>query len=160
MSTGILNQQPASPTVQSVKTLDETVWRAWLNRNSAREKHKSLVRMEVARWFCVGLLLLTIIGSFQHAFVYPTVAVKVAQFVLTIGAIAFARTAILSRRYILAVGFMAVALLFNPLLSSPWLFRGGWPFLLLSTLPFILSARRGKHDDKSAASLSDVSHAK
>ncbi len=160
MSTAILNQQPASPAVQSFKTLDEMVWRAWLDRNSAQEKHDRMVRTDIARWFCIGLLFLTTIGSFQHAFVYPTVAVKVVQFVLTIGAIAFAWTAILSRRYILAVGFMAVALLFNPLLSSLWLFRGGWPFLLLSTLPFIPSARRGKHDDKSAASLPEVSHAK
>lgn len=157
-STTLLPEQRIE-TAQSAKTLDEAVWNAWLNRNAAKEKRKHAFRMEAVRWGCIGLLLLACGLSFQHAFVYPLLSTKVFQFALTLGAIAFVGQASSSHRYLLAVAFLIVAVLFNPLLPGSWLFRNS-PVLLGSTLPFILVARWGKRETTATASSSEVFHAK
>src|SRR5581483_1597079 len=99
------------------------------DRNSAKEKRNHAFHMEAVRWGCIGLLLLAGGLSFQHAFVCPVVVTKVIQFALTVGAIAFAWHTISSRRYVLALAFATVAVMFEPLLPSSWLFRNS-PVLL------------------------------
>ena len=159
MSTAIVTAQAVTPVVESFKTLDETIWNAWLSRNSTRDKHNRLLRMEFVRWVCVSLLLLATYGSFQHAMVYPVLALKVVQFGVTLGAVAFAWSTLLARRSVVAAAFLAVALLFNPFMSGQWLFRN-WPLLLVSTLLFLLSFRLGEHGNRPDAPSSEVSDAK
>lgn len=110
------------------------------------------------RWGSIGLLLLAASLSLQHAFVYPVVGTKVVQFALTLSAIAFAWQASSSRWYALAVAFLIVAIAFNPLLPSNWLFRNS-PVLLLCALPFIEGAYRGKRQTKATVSSTEASHA-
>jgi hypothetical protein len=131
-STDLLAEQKIE-TADSPEILDEAVWNGWLDRNAAEDRRKYAVRMELMRWGSIGLLLLAAGLSFQHAFVYPPMATKVVQFALTLSAIAFGWQASSSRRYALMVAFLIVAIAFNPLLPSSWLFRNS-PVLLLCTL--------------------------
>lgn len=89
----------------------------------------------------------------------PCCGYKVIQFALTLGAIAFAWQTTSSRRYVLALAFGTVAVLFEPLLPSSWLFENS-PVLLLSTLPFIVVAYWGERETKTTPSSSEVLHAK
>jgi hypothetical protein len=157
-NTMLLSEQRVQ-TAQSPKPLDEAVWNAWLDKNSARDRRNHAFRMDAVRWGCIGLLLLAAGLSFQHAFAYPLLGTSVFQFALTLGAIAFAWQTISSRRYVLALAFATVAVLFEPLLPSSWLFENS-PVLLVSTLPFIFVAYRGKRETKTTPSSSEVSHAK
>jgi hypothetical protein len=145
-------------TADSPKALNEAVWNAWLDRNAAEDRRKHAFRMELTRWGSIGLLLLAAGLSFQHAFVYPLIATKVVQFALTLSAIAFAWQASSSRWYALAVAFLIVAIAFNPLLPSSWVFRNS-PVLLLCTLPFIGGAYQGKRQTKATVSSTEASHA-
>jgi hypothetical protein len=154
----ILLPEQKIETADSHKILDEAVWNAWLDRNAAKDRRKHAFRMELMRWGCIGLLLLAAGLSFQHAFVYPLVGTKVVQFALTLSAIAFAWQASSSRWYWLALAFLIVAIAFNPLLQSSWLFRNS-PVLLLCTLPFIVGAYRGKRHTKATVSSTEASHA-
>jgi hypothetical protein len=157
-STMLLSEQK-SETTQSPKALDEAVWNAWLDKNSARDRRNHAFHMEAVRWGCIGVLLLAAGLSFQHVFVFPVVVIKVIQFALTLGAIAFAWQTISSRRYVLALAFATVAVLFEPLLPSSWLFQNS-PVLLLSTLPFIVVAYWGERETKTTPSSSEVLHDK
>lgn len=145
-STMLLSEQKSEAT-QSPKALDEAVWNAWLDKNSARDRRNHAFRMEAVRWGCIGVLLLAAGLSFQHAFVSPIVVIKVIQFALTLGAIAFAWQTTSLRRYVLALAFVTVAILFEPLLSSSWLFRNS-PVLFLSILPFFVVAYWGEGETK------------
>ena len=157
-NTMLLSEQRVQ-TAQSPKPLDEAVWNAWLNRNAAEDRRNHAFRMEAVRCGCISLLLLAVGLSFQHAFAYPLWGAKVFQFALTLGAIAFAWQTISSRRYVLALAFASVAVLFEPLFPSSWLFRNS-PVLLLSTLPFIVVAYWGERETKTTPSSSEVLHAK
>jgi hypothetical protein len=157
-STMLLSEQRVQKP-QSPKPLEEDVWNAWLNRNGAEDRRNHAFRMEAVRWGCIGLLLLAAGLSFQHAFAYPLLGTKVFQFALTLGAIAFAWQTTSSRRYVLALAFTSVAVLFQPLLPSSWLFQNS-PVLLLSTLPFIVVAYWGEGETKTTPSSSEVLHAK
>lgn len=157
-STMLLSEQRIE-TAHNPKPLDEAVWNAWLDKNSARDRRNHAFHMEAVRWGCIGLLLLAAGLSFQHAFAYPLLGTKVFQFALTLGAIAFAWQTISSHRYVLALAFATVAVLFEPLLPSSWLFQNS-PVLLLSTLPFIVVAYWGERETKTTPSSSEVLHAK
>lgn len=157
-STMLLSEQRIE-TAQNPKPLDEAVWNAWLDRNSAKDRRNHAFHMEAVRWGCIGLLLLAAGLSFQHAFPYPLLGTKVFQFALTLGAIAFAWQTISSRRYVLSLAFASVAVLFQPLLPSSWLFQNS-PVLLVCTLPFIFVAYRGERATKITPSSPEVSHAK
>ena len=157
MPSTILLPEQKIKTADSPK-IDEAVWNAWLDRNAVKDKRKRNFRMEAMRWGCIGLVLLAAGQSFQHAFVYPLVATKVLQFVLTLSAIAFAWQASSSRSYALGVAFLIVAIAFNPLLPGDWLFRSS-PVLLLCTLPFVLGAYRGKRQTKVTISSTEAVHA-
>lgn len=157
-NTMLLSEQRVQ-TAQSHKPLDEAAWNAWLNRNAAEDRRNHAFRMEAVRWGCISLLLLAVGLSFQHAFAYPLLGTKVFQFALTLGAIAFAWQTICSRRYVLALGFATVAVLFEPLLPSSWLFRNS-PVLLLITLPFIVVGYWGDGEIKTAPTSAEVLHAK
>jgi len=157
-NTMLLSEQRVQ-TAQAPKPLDEAVWNAWLDKNSARDRRNHAFRMDAVRWGCIGLLSLAAGLSFQHAFAYPLLGTSVFQFALTLGAIAFAWQTISSRRYVLALAFATVAVLFEPLLPSSWLLRNS-PVLLLSTLPFIVVAYWGEGETKSRSRSSEVFHAK
>lgn len=144
---------------QSPKPLDEAVWNAWLDKNSARDRRNHAFRMEAVRWGCIGVLLLAAGLSFQHAFVSPVVVTKAIQFALTLGAIAFAWQTTSSRRYVLALAFATIAVLFEPLLPGSWPLQNSL-VLLLSTLPFIVVAYWGERETKATPSSSEVLHAK
>ena len=151
MPTTIWLSEQKIETVNSPKVLDEAVWNAWLDRNAAEDRRKYAFRMKAMRWGSIGLLLVLAGLSFQHAFVYPLAVTKVVQFALTLSAIAFGWQASSSRWYALAVAFLIVAIVFNPLLLSSWLFRNS-PVLLLCTLPFIMGAYRPKRQTKATVS--------
>jgi hypothetical protein len=145
-------------TDDSPKVLNEAVWNGWLDRDAAEDRRKHAFRMEFMTWGSIALLLLAVGLSFQHAFVYPLIATKVLQFLLILSAIAFAWQASPSRWYALAVAFLVVAIAFNPLLPSSWLFRNS-PVLLLCTLLFIGGAYRGKRQTRATVSSTEASHA-
>ena len=150
--------EPKVKTVNSPNVLDEAVWNAWLDRNAVKDRRRRAFRMEALRWGCVGLLLAAAGLSFQDVFVYPLVVTMVLRFALTLSAITFAWQASASRWYVLAVAFLIVAIVFNPLLPSSWLFWNS-PVLLLCTLPFIVGAHRGKRQTKARASSTEAFHA-
>ena len=159
MPSPMLLSEQRIETAHSPKPLDEAVWNAWLDKNLANDRRNHAFHMGAVRWRCIGLLLLAGGLSFQHAFVCPVVITKVIQFALTLGAIAFAWHTTSSRRYVLALAFATVAVLFEPLLPSSWLFRNS-PVLLLSTLPFIVVAYWGEGETETTPSSSEVLHPK
>lgn len=116
-------------------SLDETTWRAWLERNHADEMRGAERHMRLVKWASIGLLLTvatlwTLVGPYQ---VGMTFAIALCAF-----AIAF--SALREHRYVVAAGFAALVLIYNPLFPT-FSLAGRWQRLvvLASVAPFVAS---------------------
>lgn len=144
--------EPDRPSVGASRSLDETIWRAWLERNSAQDKQREATRVNRVRWGCIALLAFATIAGSQATFHFVPGYTEFTQFAITIGGIVLARATWIERRYGLMIGFIAVLVLCNPFVPEPWLF-GNWPLFVLSAIPFILW-RGWKGSSVRAASIS------
>src|SRR5690242_557846 len=63
MSKTIYSQQPRDSQRQSLKPLDHTVWRAWLQKNLLQERRRAVVRIKAVNWVCIGVLMIAAVAS-------------------------------------------------------------------------------------------------
>src|SRR5947209_2792000 len=100
----------------SSKPLNETVWRAWLNKNLLEEGQRAAARIKAVKWACIGVLLATAVVS---SYVFPpfvSTYQTAVRFAIGLGAIVIMFESLRTRQYAFTALFAAVVLLFNPVL--------------------------------------------
>ncbi len=118
-----------------VRLLDLEEWRAWIEKSRARDKWRSAAWGESVRWVSAAALLAAVgMSSFLAPY---DIAVR---FVVAAGAVAVTIDAFHSRRFAVAAGFAALALLYNPV-APMFGFSGGWQraVMVASAAPFVAS---------------------
>lgn len=135
-------RSPESPAVFQANELDESIWQAWLLKNAERGRRGAARRMIAVKWTCAALLLVTTalwkyVGSFDVAI----------RFVLSAGALAVALQALRLRSYGFVLGFLAIAVIYNPL-AAIFPASGGWPvpLVFLTFLAFMAALIRLKSE--------------
>jgi energy-coupling factor transporter transmembrane protein EcfT len=117
------------------KPLDQEVWRAWQEKNRLQDIRNAVTRMKAVKWLCVAVLIVTAV-LFSHLSPYHAVV----RFAVALGALVVMMQGFHTRRYIFAVLFAALVLLYNPFVPA-FTFSGNWQrlFVLASLLPFLAS---------------------
>jgi hypothetical protein len=138
MSHTIHFEGPRDSQAHSSKPLDETVWRAWLNKNLLDERRRTAARIKAVKWACIGVLMGTAAGSSYSFLPYVFSYQPVVRFAIGLGAIVMMFESLRTRQYAFTALFAAVVLLFNPILPT-FPLAGNWLILLASTLPFVAS---------------------
>jgi predicted membrane protein len=120
------------------KPLDQTVWRAWLEKNRQQESQRAFVRRKAVKWACIGILLAAVVVSSSVLTPYISTYEAVVRFAIGLGALILLFESLQARQFALMVLFAALVLLFNPLLP-PFALAGNGALLLASVLPFVAS---------------------
>jgi hypothetical protein len=122
-------EPPAAP------PLDEAVWQAWMARGRAKEERGREAHLKAAKWISI-VVLLAVAGLWSYAAPFE-IAVR---FIVAGSACIVTAEAFQTRRYALAVGFGALALLYNPV-APVFSFAGDWQrgLVIASAIPFFVS---------------------
>jgi hypothetical protein len=119
------------------KPLDETVWRAWLEKNRVEEAQSAVARIQIVKWACIGVLIASGVVSSYISTPYDSAYQAVVRFAIALGATVLMFESLRGRQYSFTVLFAALVLLFNPVL--PFALAGTGLFLFASVLPFVAS---------------------
>ena len=138
MSHTIHFEEPGDSQAHSSKPLDETVWRAWLNKNLLEERQRAAARIKAVKWACIGVLMATAAVSSYVFSPYVSAYQAVVRFAIGLGAIVMMSESFRTRQYAFTALFAAVVLLFNPVVPI-FALAGNWLILLASVLPFVAS---------------------
>jgi hypothetical protein len=138
MSHNIHFQGPRDSQAHSSKPLDETVWRAWLNKNLLEEKQSAAARIKAVKWACIGVLMATAVVSSYVLTPYVSTYQTAVRVAIGLGAIILLFESLRARGYIFTALFAAIVLLFNPVFPI-FALSGNWLILLASILPFVAS---------------------
>ena len=138
MSDTIHFEGPPDSRAHTSKPLDETVWRAWLNKNRLEERQRAAARIKAVKWACIGLLMATAIVSPYVSTPYVSAYQRVVRFAIGLGAIIVMLESLGARQYVFTAVFAGVILLFNPVVPT-FALAGNWLILLASVLPFVAS---------------------
>jgi hypothetical protein len=138
MSPIIHFEGPPDSQVHSSKPLDESVWRAWVNKNLLEERQRAAARIKAVKWTCIGVLMATAVASSYVVPPYVTSYQAVVRFAIGLGAIVMMFQSLRTRQYAFTALFAAVILLFNPVVPA-FALAGNWLILLASVLPFVAS---------------------
>jgi hypothetical protein len=124
--------------MHSLKPLDETVWRAWLEKNRVEEAQRAIARIQVVKWTCIGVLIASGVVSSYISSPYDSAYQAVVSFAIALGAIVLIIESLRARQYSFTILFAAIVLLFNPILPT-FALAGSGLFLFASVLPFVAS---------------------
>jgi hypothetical protein len=138
MSHTIHFEGPRGSQAQSSKPLDETVWRAWLNKNLLEERQHAVARIKAVKWACIGVLMATAVVSSYVFSPYVSAYQAVVRFAIGLGAIVIMFESLRTRQFAFTALFAAVVLLFNPVVPT-FALAGNWVILLAAVLPFVAS---------------------
>ena len=138
MSHNIHFEGPRDLQAHSSKPLDDTVWRAWLNKNLIEERQRAVARIKTLKWACIGVLMATAVVSSYVSSPYVPAYQAVVRFAIGLGAIVILFESLRTRQYTFAALFAAVVLLFNPVVPT-FALAGHWVILLAAVLPFVAS---------------------
>lgn len=150
MSRTIHFESPVDSQPHSSKPLDETVWRAWLNKNRLEDKQHAAARIKAVKWACIGVLMATAAVSSYVFSPYVSAYQAVVRFAIALGAIVMMFESLRTRQYAFTALFAAVVLLFNPVVPI-FTFAGNWAILLAAVLPFVASLAWMKERTERAA---------
>lgn len=120
------------------KPLDETVWRAWLEKNRVEGAQSAVARIQIVKWTCIGVLIASGVVSSYISTPYDSAYQAVVRFAIALGATVLMFESLRGRQYSFTVLFAALVLLFNPVLP-PFALAGTGLFLIASVLPFVAS---------------------
>lgn len=138
MSHNVHFEGPRDSQAHSSKPLDDTVWRAWLNKNLIEERQRAVARIKTVKWACIGVLMATaVVSSYVSSPCVPAYQ-AVVRFAIGLGAIVILFESLRTRQYAFAALFVAVVLLFNPVVPT-FALAGHWVILLAAVLPFVAS---------------------
>jgi hypothetical protein len=138
MSHTIHFEGPRDSQAHSSKPLNETVWRAWLNKNLLEERQRAAARIKAVKWACIGVLMATAVVSSYVFTPYISAYQTVVRVAIGLGAIILLFESLRARQYAFTAVFAAIVLLFNPVLPI-FALSGNWPIFLASLLPFVAS---------------------
>jgi hypothetical protein len=113
------------------------VWQAWVAKGRAQDRRSSEVRIRAGKWVSIAALLAAeLLGSHLAPFDI------LVRSIVTGGALVILLQAFQTRRYVCAVIFGALALLYNPV-ALVFRFSGGWQLavVVVSAAPFVESLR-------------------
>src|SRR5438067_1767561 len=91
-------------------TPDESVWRAWQQKNRIKDARATARRLVAVKWFCVALLLSTA-ALWMYAMQYHLLF----RAMVAMGAVVVVFQAAAARRYVFAALFTMIVLLYNPI---------------------------------------------
>src|SRR5690349_8015682 len=128
MSHNIHFEGPRDLQAHSSKPLDDTVWRAWLNKNLIEERQRAVARIKTLKWACIGVLMATAVVSSYVSSPYVPAYQAVVRFAIGLGAIVILFESLRTRQYTFAALFAAVVLLFNPVVPT-FALAGHWVIL-------------------------------
>jgi hypothetical protein len=138
MSNTVHSQEPRDSQGQSSKPLDETVWRAWLQKNLLQERRRAVVRIKAVNWACIGVLIVAAAVSSYVSTPRISTYQVVVRVAIALGATVMLFETLRTRQHVSTVSFAGIVLLFNPLFPA-FALSGNWPILLASALPFVAS---------------------
>jgi hypothetical protein len=138
MSYSIHFEEPRDSQAHSSKPLDETVWRAWLNKNLIEERQRATARIKAVKWACIGVLMASTSVSWFVFPPYVSAHQSVVRVAIGLGAIILLFESLRVRQYAFTALFATLVLLFNPVLPI-FAVAGNWLILLASVLPFVAS---------------------
>lgn len=138
MSHNVHFEGPRDSQAHSSKPLDDTLWRAWLNKNLIEERQRAVARIKTVKWACIGVLMATAVVSSYVSSPYVPAYQAVVRFAIGLGAIVILFESLRTRQYTFAALFAAVVLLFNPVVPT-FALAGHWVILLAAVLPFVAS---------------------
>ncbi len=136
MTNVVALQEPRTPWEAPVAPpLDEAKWQAWVAKGRAKEQLGREARLKAAKWISI-IVLLAVAGVWSYAAPFE-VAIK---FIVTAGACFVMVEAFQTRRYALAAGFGALALIYNPV-APVFSFAGDWQraLVIASAVPFFVA---------------------
>jgi uncharacterized protein DUF6804 len=154
MSDMIYSSEPQDSQERNLKSLDETVWRAWLQKNFLQERQRAAARIKAVNWACIGVLLVAAVVSSYIFPSYVSTYQGVLRIIIALGATIMTFESVRTRQYVSTALFAGIALLFNPVLPA-FALSGNWPILFASALPFfaaLASMRERTHEDSFRAS--------
>jgi hypothetical protein len=127
------SQTPWEPPVE--QPLNEALLQAWVAKGLAKEERGREARRKAAKWISI-IVLLAVAGLWSYAAPFE-VAIR---FIVAAGAAIVMAEAFQTRRYVFAVGFGALVLIYNPV-APVFSFAGDWQrgLVLASTIPFFVA---------------------
>jgi len=127
--------QDARETPQSLP-LDETVWKAWLQRGREQEARDYKMHMRAVEWISLAGILAGVVTGWSELTPYD-VAVR---FLVATGGMVLMLRAFHTGSYALAAVFGALALLYNPVVPV-FDFSGQWQraVMVATALPLLAS---------------------
>lgn len=131
-------EEPPDSQAHRSRPLDETVWRAWLNKNLLQERQSARARIKAVKWACIGVLMAAAVMSSYVFLPYVSSYQAVVRFAIGLGAIVMMFESLRTRQYAFTALFAAIVLLFNPVVPT-FPLAGNRLILLASALPFVAS---------------------
>lgn len=109
MSSG--QQANSGWTPSGMRSLDESVWQAWVAKGRAKDKRKRARLSALVRYVVIAVLLLVAAGVWSNLAPYDVIV----RFIVAAGALFIALHAFRSAAYAVAIVFGVIALLYNPI---------------------------------------------
>lgn len=131
-------EEPPDSQAHRSRPLDETVWRAWLNKNLLQERQSARARIKAVKWACIGVLMAAAVMSSYVFLPYVSSYQAVVRFAIGLGAIIMMFESLRTQQYAFTALFAAIVLLFNPVVPT-FPLAGSRLILLASALPFVAS---------------------
>jgi hypothetical protein len=130
------NSRDARQTPQSLP-LNETVWKAWLQRGREQEARDYTMQMKAVEWISLAAILAGLMAGWWSELTPYDVAVR---FLVAAGGMALMVRAYHAGSYALAAVFGALVLLYNPVVPV-FDFSGHWQraVMVATALPVVAS---------------------
>ena len=109
MSSG--QQANSGWTPSGMRSLDESVWQAWVAKGRAKDKRKRARLSASVRYVVIAVLLLVAAGVGSNLAPYDVIV----RFIVAAGALFIALHAFRSAAYAVAIVFGLIALLYSPI---------------------------------------------
>jgi hypothetical protein len=129
-----MRQLPA----ESQQSMDDNIWRAWMEKNLGQERQGIAARAKVVKCACIGVLLIAAAVSSSVLPPYLSAYQALVRFAIALGAIVVILQSLGARQYVFTAVFAAIVLIFNPVLPT-FALSGHWAILFASVLPFVAS---------------------
>ena len=138
MSHIIEYQETRQLPAESQQSMDDNIWRAWMEKNLVQERQGIAARAKVVKCACIGVLLIAAAVSSSVLPPYLFAYQALVRFAIALGAIVVILQSLRARQYVLTALFAAIVLIFNPVFPT-FAFSGHSAILFASVLPFVAS---------------------
>jgi hypothetical protein len=123
---------------ESHQSMDDNLWRAWMEKNLLQERQGVASRAKVVKCACIGVLLIATAVSSSVLPPYLSAYQVLVRFAIALGAIVVILQSLRARQYVFTALFAAIVVIFNPVFPT-FALSGHWAILFASVLPFVAS---------------------